>query len=172
MDRRPIKAMWTGASFVPEGRDMRYCQYMFETGQVFAIDPEQDERDMNAHKHYFAQLKEAWKNLPEELDAKYPDETIFRKKLLIETGWCHEEELVCDSPEQAALVVAFSAPLDPSCVIDIHGNVVKKYTARSQKVSQMGPKDFQRSKWDVLNRAAELIRVTPKELEKNTGRSA
>ena len=171
MRRRPIRVIWTGASFVPEGREMNYCQNMFGSGEVFVVDPEQ-ERDMNSHKHYFAQLKEAWRNLPEDLDGEYPDEEIFRKKLLIKAGYYNEDETVCDTPERAFVIAAFMAPLDRSAVITVHGNVIRKYVARSQSVQAMGRAEFQQSKWAVLDLAASLISVTPKELEKNAGKSA
>ena len=171
MNRRLITVTWTGASFVPMGKDMTYCQHWFGAGEVFVIDPEQ-ERDMNSHRHYFAQLKEAWKTLPEKLEKKYPTENIFRKKLLIETGYCHESETVCDSARDAATIAAFMATLDPAAVITVHGNVIKKYVAESQSVPAMGKERFQKSKWAVLELAASLIEVTPKQLEKNAGKSA
>jgi hypothetical protein len=171
MRRRPINVVWTGASFVPQGPDMHYAQYMFGPGEVLVIDPEQ-ERDMNSHRHYFAQLKEVWRNLPEELEAKYPTEDIFRKKLLIETGFFHMDEIVCDTARDAATVAAFMAPLDPSTTIAVRGNCIRKYTAMSQSVAAMGPKTFQKSKWAVLNLAASLIRVSQKQLEQNAGKSA
>jgi hypothetical protein len=152
MHRRPIKAIWTGASFVPENADMRYCQHWFGAGEVFVLDPEQ-ERDMNSHKHYFAQLKESWRNLPEGLDAKYPTEDIFRKKLLVECGYFHESEIVCDT-------------------VVVRGRVIKKYVAKSQSIAAMGREEFQESKWAVLNFAAALIKVTPKQLDKAAGKSA
>ena len=135
------------------------------------IDPEQ-ERDMNSHRHYFAQLKEAWETLPEKLQKKYPTEDIFRKKLLIEAGYFHESETVCDTPRDAVTVAAFMAPLDPAAVITVRGNVIKKYVAESQSVAAMGKERFQKSKWAVLDLAASLIEVTPKQLEKNAGKSA
>jgi hypothetical protein len=171
MHRRPIKAIWTGASFVPENADMRYCQHWFGAGEIFVLDPEQ-ERDMNSHKHYFAQLKEAWRNLPEGLDAKYPTEDIFRKKLLVECGYFHESEIVCDTARDAATVAAFMAPLDPSATIVVRGRIIKKYVAKSQSVAAMGREEFQESKWAVLNFAAALIKVTPKQLDKAAGKSA
>jgi hypothetical protein len=171
MHRRPIHAIWTGTAFVPENRDLNYCKHWFGAGETFVLDPEQ-ERDMNSHRHYFAQLKEAWRNLPETLEHKYPNEEIFRKKLLVECGYFHESEMVCDTARDAATVAAFMAPLDPSATIVVHGNVIKKYVAMSQSVVAMGRKEFQQSKWDVLNAAASLINVTSKQLEKNAGRSA
>lgn len=171
MRRRPITVIYNGVSFMPEGKDVAYCQFMFGAGQVFIIDPEQ-ERDMNSHRHYFAALKEAWKNLPEELERKYPTEDIFRKKLLIETGYFHMDEIICDTARDAATVAAFMAPLDPSTTIVVRGNCIRKFTARSQSIQAMGREEFQKSKWDVLNLAASLIHVTPKELKNNAGRSA
>lgn len=167
MRRRPVTVVWSGASFVPERADMAYCQYFFGAGEVFKIDPEQ-ERDMNSHRHYFAQLKEVWKNLPERLESKYPTDEIFRKKLLIECGYFHESEIVCDTARDAATVAAFMAPLDPSAVITVRKRVIRKYVAKSQSVAAMGRREFQASKWAVLDAAAALIEVTPKQLEKHT----
>ena len=171
MHRRPIKAIWTGASFVPENADMRYCQHWFGAGEVFVLDPEQ-ERDMNSHRHYFAQLKEVWRNLPERLEKKYPTEDIFRKKLLVECGYFHLEEIVCDTARDAVTVASFMAPLDPSTTIVVRGRCIAKYTAQSQSVAAMGKREFQKSKWDVLDLAASLIKVTTKQLEKAAGKSA
>lgn len=169
--RNHVKVTWTGASFVPEHSDMAYCQYTFMPGEVFTIDPER-ERDMNSHRHYFVQLKEAFDNLPEKMRSKYPTEEIFRRKLLIEAGYFHEQEMVCDSEKNAHSIAAFMAPLDPSAVITVHGPVIRTYVAMSQSLAAMGRKEFQNSKWAVLDRAASLIRVTPKELAKNAGKSA
>lgn len=171
MKRRPITVVWTGASFVPQGHDMHYCQYMFWAGQILVCDPE-EERDMNSHKHYFAQLAEAWRNLPEDQMDHYPTEDVFRKKLLIETGYYHVDEIVCDTERDAATVAAFMAPIDPATIIVVQGNCIKRYTAKSQSVAAMGRKEFQQSKWAVLNLAASLIHVTVTELEKNAGRGA
>ena len=168
MRRRPISVVWTGASFVPQGPDMHYAQYMFGPGEIFVIDPEQ-ERDMNSHRHYFAQLRQVWRNLPPELELKYPTEEILRKKLLIECNYFNMDEIVCDTPRDAAVVAAFMAPLDPSTTIVVKGNCIQKFTAMSQSVAAMGHREFQKSKWAVLNLAASLIHVTPKQLEKNAG---
>jgi hypothetical protein len=167
MQRRPVRVMWSGASFVPEDRFMPYCRHWFGVGEVLLIDPEQ-ERDMNSHRHYFAQLKTGWDNLPERLVEKYPTLEIFRKKLLIECGYFHEATLICDTAASAATTAAFMAPLDPSAVIVVRGRMIRRYVAKSQSVAAMGREEFQRSKWDVLNAAAALIEVTPKQLERET----
>jgi hypothetical protein len=171
MQRRPIRVVWNGVAFMPEVNELHYCQHWFGAGEVFVIDPEQ-ERDMNSHRHYFAQLKEAWNNLPEKLMTKYPTEEIFRKKLLIECGYFHMSEMVCDTARDAATQAAFMAPDDPSMTIVVRGRVIVKYVAKSQSTAAMDKEEFQKSKWDVLNMASSLIGVTAKQLEKNAGRSA
>ena len=171
MDRRPIRAVWNGVAFLPDVQERSYCKHWFKVGEVFVIDPQQ-ERDMNSHRHYFAQLKSSWMNLPEKLMHKYPTEEIFRKKLLIETGYFNESEVVCDTDRDAATVAAFMAPLDPAATIVVHGNVIKTYVAKSQNLTAMSREEFQQSKWAVLDAAAALIDVTPKQLERNAGREA
>lgn len=170
MRRRSIKVMFNGVSFMPMDRDRHYCKVMFGAGQVLMIDPE-EERDMNSHRHYFVQLSEAWRSLPESFDPQYPTLEIFRKKLLVRAGWYHMTEMVCASAESAITTAAFMSDIDPSVLIDIRGNVIRKYVARSQSLAAMGRKDFQKSKWDVLNLAAALIRVTPKQLEEHARRA-
>ena len=171
MKRRRIMARWTGASFVPAPSDMIYSQNWFKVGEVYVIDPEQEQSGAS-RRHYFAQLKEAWRNLPERLMPKYPTEEIFRKKLLIECGYFHESDTVCDTARDAATIAAFMAPLDPAAVITVRGRIIKKYIAKSQSTSAMDHDTFQKSKRDVLDMAATLIEVTPKQLEKNAGKSA
>lgn len=49
-------------------------------------------RSRAAHNGYFAQLGEAYRNLPESIAVRWQTSEHFRKWLLIETGWCFEKE--------------------------------------------------------------------------------
>lgn len=49
-------------------------------------------RSRAAHSGYFAQLNEAYQNLPENIAVRWQTSEHFRKWLLIETGWFNEKE--------------------------------------------------------------------------------
>lgn len=168
MPSRPFKlrVMWKGGVFLPENRMIRSCEREFGEGEIITFERNED-RDMNSHRHYFASIKMVWDNLPEEKISDFPTPEHLRKKLLILAGWADEKTLVCDSAQEAAVVAAFIAPIDDFSIVTVKGNVVVRYSAKSQSVAAMGRDVFQQSKWAVLNLAADLIGVSSSELNKN-----
>ena len=129
-----------------------------------------EERSAASHAHFFACLSEAWHNLP-EADNRFPTPDALRKWALIKNGYCTKTECVCDSPEQAAAVAAFTGNAE-GIIIVVRENVVVKYTAKSQSIAAMGKTEFQLSKDVVLDTIAELIGTKRKRLEENAGRAA
>lgn len=168
---RPWKVMWNGYVFVPWNRDIPRIQEALGEGEILYVE-RHEERDMNSHRHYHAQIGEAWKNLPEELEAEYPTPEHLRKKMLIKEGYADMKEIVCDTARDAAVVAAFIAPLNEYGIVTVSGNVIRIFTAKSQAVAAMGKSEFQESKWKVLNAIAALIQTSPRQLERNTGQSA
>lgn len=171
MRPKPIKVMWTGEVFVPQNSQLRYCRESFGDGEIIMLE-RHEERDMNSHSHYFASVIEAWKNLPEALEAEYPSAEHLRKKTLIKAGYADQKEIVCDTVHDAAVVAAFIAPLNEYGVVTVSGNVIRIFTAKSQKVAAMGKKEFQASKWAVLDAISALIQTSARQLQDNAGRSA
>jgi hypothetical protein len=168
MKNRPVRVMWNGNVFIPENRFLKSCRERFGQGEIFLIEP-QAERDMNSHRHFFASIKTAWDNLPEDLMGKYKTPEHLRKLTLIETGWCDEKSIVCDTARDAAVIAAFMAPLDDCSIIKVSQNVIQRYTAKSQSLEAMGADDFKASKRDVLNAISALLQVTRRNLEQNAG---
>jgi hypothetical protein len=161
---RRFRFIWRDGVFVPDGLHMaEYCHDQFGEGDVVSFDRHED-RSINSHNHYFASIKTAWDNLPEG-DERFPTPEALRKWALIRSGWCTENSVVCTDEAQAHLVAAFMGNSEGTIIV-VRGNVVKKYTARSQSVKAMNKDDFQRSKVDVLDTIAELIAVKRRQLEK------
>ena len=166
----PIKCVWRDGVLVPDGdRVARYCEEQFGEGEVIILE-RHEERSDATHRHYFACLKEAFDNLPEG-DNRFPTVEALRHWALIRAGYCTENSIVCDTNDQAQLVASFMGNSEGTIIV-VRGNVVKKYTAKSQSVKAMNKDEFQRSKVDVLDTIAELIAVKRKRLEDNAGRAA
>lgn len=127
---------------------------------------EHHERSANSHRHFFACLNEAWRNLPDELLDEYPTAEHLRKKALVRKGYADERSIVCGSKAEAQRIAAFMKPMDDFAVVTVRDAVVRVYTAKSQSVKAMGAKEFAASKSDVLDFVADLIGVTTDQLAK------
>ena len=170
MSPLPIKCVWRDGVLVPDGeRVARYCEEQFGEGEVIMLE-RHEQRSSASHAHFFASIKTAWDNLPES-DERFPTPEALRKWALIRAGYCTENSIVCDTDDQARLVASFMGNSEGTIIV-VRGNVVKKYTAKSQSVKAMNKDEFQRSKIDVLDTIAELIAVKRKRLEDNAGRAA
>lgn len=166
----PIKCVWRDGCFVPDGdRAARYCEEQFGEGEVITLERHEQRSDAT-HRHYFACLHEAWSNLP-EADERFPTPEALRHWALIRSGHCTENSIVCDTAQQAQLVASFMGNSEGTIIV-VRGNVVKKYTAKSQSMKVMNKDEFQRSKVDVLDTIAELIAVKRRQLQDNAGHAA
>lgn len=165
-----IKCIWRDGALIPDGQRMaRYCEEQFGEGEVLILE-RQEERSTASHNHYHASIKTAHDNLPED-DDRFPNPNALRKWALIKSGYCTEAHVVCDTEEQAHTVAGFMGHQEGVIVV-VKGNVVKKYTAKSQSMKAMNKQEFQLSKVAVLDTIAELIAVTRQRLEKNAGSAA
>lgn len=161
----PISYTWSGEAMIPSPRLLARCNEQFNVGERYLL-IEHEERSMRSHAHQFAEISEAWANLPEELQPQYPTPEHLRKFALIMTGWCDKRQLVCRSQVEAERIARFMKPQDEYAVIDVSGNIITEYRAKSQSLKAMGAKDFQRSKTDVLHYIAPMARTTPEQLKK------
>ena len=165
-----LRFIWRDGVLVPDGlRVASYCDEAFGEGEVVTME-RHEERSTASHNHYFASITTAWENLPEG-DERFPTPEALRHWALIRAGYCTENSIVCDTADQAQLVASFMGNSEGTIIV-VRGNVVKKYTAKSQSVKAMNKDEFQRSKVDVLDTIAELIAVKRKRLEDNAGRAA
>lgn len=151
---RTISSWWAGRA-----------DKAFVVGELYRL-VEHHDRSMNSHRHFFASIAEAWKNLPDEMLDEYPTAEHLRKRALIRKGYADERSFVCASKAEAQRMAAFMKPMDDYAVVSVREAVVRVWTAKSQSVKAMGNRDFQQSKSDVLDFVAGLLGVTADELGK------
>jgi len=167
---RRFRFVWRDGAFVPDGNSLTaYCHDTFGEGEVATFE-RHEERSTASHNHYFACIQTAWDNLP-NAEERFPTPEALRHWALIRGGYCTENSIVCDTPEQAQIVAGFMGNSEGTIIV-VRGNIVKKYTAKSQSMKAMNKDEFQRSKVDTLDIIAELIAVTRKRLEDNAGKAA
>jgi hypothetical protein len=69
-------------------------------------------------------------------------------------------------------MAAFVRAQDDFAVVAVSDAVLTVYTAKSQKLSAMGKRDFQASKTAVLDYAAGLVGVAADDLRRQIGKAA
>lgn len=169
----PILCRWDGDAFVPVGRFARTADDHYVVGETYQIVQHQ-ERSRKTHNHFFAEVTEAWQNLPEryagEPWAQSPEH--LRRYALIKAGFCDTQTFVASSRAEAIRLAAFLRPVDEYSIVTTEGSTVTRYTAKSQSMRAMGKHAFRDSKNAVLDILADLIAVEPGALAANAGQAA
>lgn len=152
----PQPYRWNGEAMIP--LRPKAADKLFVIGQTYAL-VEHEERSAASHRHFFASVNEAWKNLPEEMAAEFATPDALRKKALIKAGFRDERSIVCGSKAEALKVAAFIRPMDDCAIVSVVGSTVIQLTAKSQSERAMGKATFQASKDAVLEILSEMIGV-------------
>jgi hypothetical protein len=160
---RPLPFRWDGDAMLPLAPRRANAEYVVD--ETYWLVQHEDRSDAT-HRHEFAWLKEAWRNLPERLAELYPTPEHLRKRGLIEAGF-YDETLVDAGSTAAALRVAsaFRAREEFALVV-VRGPVVLIRTAKSQSRRAMDKATFQASKTALMEVVAEMIGVAPAALAK------
>lgn len=160
---------WDGEVMRP--RNPKMADRYYTVGEEYRLVPH-EERSPRSERHYFACVREAWKNMPEDFSDRCASPEHLRKFALIRTGYRTERTIVAASPAEAQKIAAFVAPMDEYALVIVTQCVVSVYNAQSQSRRAMGRKVFAESKNKVLDYLAAMIKVSRKELEKNAGAAA
>lgn len=168
----PIPFRWDGAVMCPSAPAFaRRAAGQYVEGETYVMLPHQP-RSSQSHKHYFAALETAWKNLPEDLADQFPEPEHLRKRALIDCGYFDEEIIDCGSNSTAAKIVGFIRKRDDFALIFVRDQFLIIRTAKSQSKKAMGKVQFQKSKQDCLDLIASMVGVSPEQLSSNAGRAA
>lgn len=165
----PILFQWNGEAMVPRPMYRDRAAADFAKGEVYRLTPV-EVRSRKSERHYFAVIREVWKNLPDHYADQVPSVEHLRKFALIRTGYYSLEEIVCATAEDAAKVSRQAKAADEYAVTVIHESLIRIYTAASQSAARMGKKEFQKSKDDVLHFLAALIDTPLDDLQSNAGK--
>lgn len=168
MDDLLIRAQWRtsnrGAGFVPAGDAARAACSRLTDREVVVLEVRRA-RSGRSHRHQFAEIHDAWLQLPERLQgmpwAANPE--VFRKHLLVVTGYSDVRTVVASSKAEAtrlaALLTHLATEAHGYALADVRGNVVTLRTPWSQSCRAMGREVFQQSKTAILEAAAQLLEV-------------
>lgn len=162
---RPVVFVWDGNDMVPLPRYRQLCDEQFVVGEEYPL-AMLEARSRKSHSHYFACVHEAWLNLPEDIQHRFPSDEHLRKTALVKTGYCTEKNFVCDTPEHAIRLAGIIRKVDVYAVITVKGEVVNVYEAESQNAAAMGRERFQKSKDDVFGWISELIGIKVTDLQR------
>lgn len=166
---RPVEFYWNGEAMIPVQRFKPLCARQFVSGEIYAMAPVEN-RSLKSNNHYFACLHEAWKNLAEEFDGRFPSFEHLRKWSLIQCGFATESAHVCSTPAEARKLATTFRQVDEYAVIVLRANVVRVFRAESQSAQAMKKERFQESKNAVLDLVATMSRTTPAQLRKEAAR--
>jgi hypothetical protein len=161
----PVIMRWEGDNFVPiNQRWATACDKQFVVGGVYVL-TEHQARSEKSHRHYFASVKEAWKNLTGDVALYFPTSEHLRKYALIRCGFSIHHTIVLKNKKDAMLAASMMRPMNDMDVIVVDGIKVTRFAARSQDTRRMDRDEFQKSKQAVLDFCADLIGVKTALLE-------
>lgn len=163
----PILVRYVDGNFVPANAPMaKRCEQHFQQGELYRIDFRED-RSSNSHKHYFASINSAFKNLPENYAHLCPTPDDLRRRALIVNGYADHIDLVGIADEAAIEIARQIRRHGGYAIVTSNGNVHRIYIAKSQSMRAMDKHEFQASKQAVLNTISDWIGVDPATLAAN-----
>lgn len=163
-------------AMVPQSRYAKVAKRQYVLGEEYPLVP-LEARSRASHSAYFAQINEAFDNLPESIAARWPSAEHLRKWLLVETGWFEEKEYDFDTERDALRLANFIRTEDEYARIFKTQVGPKKWKvivrrAKSQSAASMAKQAFEDSKKAVLDALEHEIGLARGQLKKHAGRSA
>src|SRR5215831_7538972 len=167
----PLMCKWTGETLEPLAYFRKIASSQFKPGETYRI-VEVESRSWNSHRHFFACINEAWRNLQEDDSDRFPSPDHLRKWALTFTEFCIVREYGAASRAEALRVASHLRKGEIYKRVEIDGTIVREFTPMSQALAAMpNNRVFQRSKDAVLDVLARRLGVTIEELEE-AGRKA
>lgn len=160
-----IRARWDGKTFTPSPGYARATCSVYPVGETVTLEISRV-RSGRSHRHLFAELDEAWANLPESLQ-EMPwaiNPHTFRKHLLIACGYADVRTVVTGNRTEAARLASLLTHLATEAhgyaLADVRDCVVTLRTPWSMSYRAMGQKQFQATKTALLDAAAAMLETT------------
>jgi hypothetical protein len=167
---RPILLRFDGNAFVPSSAVMlKRAREGYEIGETYRIIIEEDDASDKSRAHFYACNNTTWKNLPEDLAARFPTPKHLRDWTLIKAGFATERDMVLDSEERAKAIGFVLRSELPYAVLSTSGPVLKVWTAKSTKRGSMKRAEFQAAKTQCLAIWADMIGAKPADIQANAG---
>jgi hypothetical protein len=165
---------WTGEVMQPTPESLPLCMRQFEIGELYQLSAER-QRSVASHREFMALINEAFANLPEQHQGRWPTVDRLRYWCLVKCNYSHEETFPWQTKQDADRFVEYVLAKQENCIAQADGNVARVWTAKSQRYKhdpEMAFEEFEKAKEDVLQLLADLIGVHPRELKRNAGKAA
>jgi hypothetical protein len=167
----PMLFTWNGHAMEPLSYFARAALERFKVGLVYRMEII-EQRSANSHKHLFACIGEAFRNLPEGQEDRWSDPDHLRLWALTFTSFRETRTFTASSHAEARRLAKFLASDSDYCRVEISGRTVIQHKPMSQSYASMNRRQFQQSKDEVLDVLARKVGVTVEDLEANAGRAA
>jgi hypothetical protein len=164
MNLKPVLYSWSGEAMVPLTRFDDLCNRQFVVGENYLLDVVTPPSTASRN-HYFAQLSDSWKNLPDRIAKRFPSPSHLRSWALVKAGYADEKQIVYANNTEAVKGAALIRTLDEYAVIRVIDEIVIVWRAKSQSARAMGKEEFNKSKQAVLDIVSGLINVSRQEFE-------
>lgn len=159
---KPITFRWLGDVMQPFGLGMaKRADEQYVVGELYRLQEPLD-RTQQAEGFYFARLAELWHSLPEKYADNWWSESseALRAYALMKTGFANIEDFPCGSAGEAKRWAARIQPMIEYCIVEVRGNVVRRYTPKSQSRKAMpGKSTFHESTEKVIQFIADLVEL-------------
>lgn len=168
-------------AMVPLRRYEKVAQRQFVEAEEYPL-VVLETRSRASHNAYFAQVNDAFDNLPEDIQARWQNPNHLRKWTLIQLGWYDENEINWDTPIDAMRCARMYRQWDEKlpqnerdyariwCPSNSTKVIVR--VAKSQSASAMGKQAFEDSKRAVLDYLSDVLGVKLSALKKQAGKAA
>jgi hypothetical protein len=123
-----------------------------------------------SRRYFFAALRDAWANLPDQMRDRFPNAEVLRKNALIAIGYCDVMTVVAGSKAAAPQIANAFKARDQYCIAIPRGDVVTIYTARSMARRVLLKKDFLQVADKVFHWVHEQTGIDPS--QSHEGRAA
>lgn len=153
-------------AMVPEPRFRALCERQYALDESYALGPV-DGVSSASRGGFFASVKEAWSNLPDD-DTRFPTPEHLRKRALVQAGWATHTQTVMDTKKDAVAFAKGLRRVDEYAVIKVSRNVVDCWIAKSIATGQISGDEFRGVKTRALDWVASLAGTNRAELEQHS----
>jgi|SRR5262245_34295238 len=168
----PLMFHWDGEVMRPLRYFRERAAVQFKLDEVYKL-AEIGDRSINSHKHYFACLGEAFKNLPEDVEGQWRDVDDLRKWALTYTEFQDIKRHETKTMREAIAVAKALSEIPVYVRIEFDNTTVIAHYPHSQSFNLMpSQRTFQRSKQQVLDVLARKLGITVEALEEAGRRAA
>jgi hypothetical protein len=172
-DLQPAVFKWLSgpAVMMPSPASLPLCLRQFVGGEEYRLSAE-EERSVASHRQFMAVVNEAFDQLPERYAGRFKSADHLRYWCLISCGFASEKTVLLDTEQDAQRVADYIAQEHQNTHVQVRGNVVTIWTAKSQKYESMNKKEFEATHHAVFDLLSDMIGTSVTELKKNAGRAA